>query len=95
MEYFAMITVNIRKQGGAAIMTIPADVLKILNLDIGSVLELDVSNKEFVARPAHTSMRKHYSLTELLKGTTSKELKAINKKTKWAREGKPMGREIA
>ncbi len=27
-----MITVHIRKQGGAAIITIPADLLKILNL---------------------------------------------------------------
>ena len=32
-----MITVNIRKQGGATIMTIPADVLKILNAEVGCV----------------------------------------------------------
>jgi antitoxin component of MazEF toxin-antitoxin module len=33
-----MITVNIRKQGGAAIMTIPADVLKMLNVEVGATI---------------------------------------------------------
>lgn len=37
-----MLTVTVRKQGGAAVMTIPADVLKMLDLDIGSVLELHI-----------------------------------------------------
>ena len=31
-----MIAVNIRKQGGAAIMTISSDVLKVLDLQVGS-----------------------------------------------------------
>ena len=40
-----MITVHVRKQGGAAIMTIPADVLKMLHINIGATLELDVTKK--------------------------------------------------
>lgn len=87
-----MITVHIRKQGGAAIITIPSDVLKILNVDIGATLELDVTSKEFIARPVHAA-RKRYSLNELLSGVTPKTMKALNKETKWARGGKAVGRE--
>lgn len=89
-----MITVHIRKQGGAAIITIPADVLKILNVDVGAKLELDVDSSGFTARPAHKTARKRYSLKELLHGTTQENMKALNKKTRWAREGKSVGREL-
>jgi len=65
-----MITVNIRKQGGAAVITIPSDVLKILNLDVGSTLSLDITSKGFMARPLPPENRKRYSLAELLQGTT-------------------------
>ncbi len=88
-----MIGVQIRKQGGAAIVTIPSDVLKLLNLHIGDKLEFDVSGDELIAHPVRTSQRKRYTLAELLKGTTKKSMKALNSKTAWAREGKTVGRE--
>lgn len=88
-----MITIQIRKQGGAAIMTIPSDVLKMLNLNIGSILELEVSKDGFIAHPVEESTRKRYTLAELLQGTTKENMKMLNKKTKWAREGKSVGRE--
>jgi antitoxin ChpS len=90
-----MITVQVRKQGGAAIMTIPSNVLKMLDIDVGATLELDITPKGFVASPAAAAGRKRYSLAELLRGTTAKNMKALNKKTKFAREGKPVGRELA
>ena len=86
-----MMTVNIRKQGGAAIITIPSDVLKILNIRVGSTLELSLTKEGFVACPA---VRKRYTLNELLHGVTPKSLKALNKQTQWAREGKSVGREL-
>jgi len=86
-----MITVNIRKQGGAAIMTIPSDVLKILDVGVGSTLELSVTKEGFTAHP---TIRKRYTLNELLRGATPKNLKALNKETQWAREGKSVGREL-
>lgn len=90
-----MITVDIRRQGGAAIMTIPSDVLKILNVGVGSALELDVGKGAFTAHPVRAKSRKRYSLAELLKGVKPKEMAALNAKTAWAREGKPVGRESA
>lgn len=90
-----MITVNIRKQGGAAIMTIPADVLKVLNARVGTTLELDVSDGAFVARPVRTVQRKRYSLAELMRGVTPEMMTELNAETEWAREGDSVGRELA
>ena len=93
-----MITVNIRKQGGAAIMTIPSDVLKMLNVEVGASLELEVSNGAFTARPARPARpaaRKRYTLAELLRGATSNDLAALQVETAWAREGESVGREVA
>ena len=90
-----MITVNIRKQGGAAIMTIPADVLKILEVQVGSTLEIEVADGAFTARPAQQQTRKHYTLAELLQGVTPEVNETLNAETTWAREGGPVGRELA
>ena len=88
-----MITVNVRKQGGAAVVTVPAEVLKLLNIEVGSKLELNVSGGVLTARPTAKSRR--YSLSELLHGVTRARIARLNFATAWAREGKPAGREIA
>lgn len=86
-----MIRVSVRKQGGAAIMTIPADVLKILDIHVGSTLELSITDSGFSAQPV---MQKRYTLSELLQGTSAKNIKALTDETQWAREGEPVGREL-
>jgi antitoxin ChpS len=89
-----MITVHIRKQGGAAIMTIPSHVLQMLHIDVGTTLELDITKNGFTVRPLSKSKRKRYSLAELLHGATPKAIKSLNEKTKWALGGKSVGREL-
>ena len=89
-----MKTVHIRKQGGAAIMTIPADFLKLLHTDIGGTLELEVSNGSLVARPTAVRPRKRYSLQELLENVTPEAMRELNAETEWAREGDSIGREL-
>ena len=89
-----MITVQIRKQGGAAIMTIPSDILKMLNLVVGATLELSLTKEGFVAHPTRNNTRKRYTLNELLQGVTAKSMRSLNKETEWAREGESVGREI-
>ena len=86
-----MINVNIRKQGGAAIMTIPSNILKILGIGIGSTLELDITKDGFTAHPV---THKRYTLSELLDGTTPDNIRSLNEATKWAREGEATGREL-
>lgn len=82
----------VRRQGGAAVMTIPPAFLKLLDLDIGSQLELSVEAGELVAKPVTRLIRKRSSVTELLRG--SEHAAELNHETSWAREGDPVGREI-
>ncbi len=89
-----MITVNLRKQGAATVITIPDIVLKKLDISIGSTLELDISNSAFIARPLRNPARRRYTLTELLRGVTPETVAALREETNWTREGEPMGREI-
>jgi antitoxin component of MazEF toxin-antitoxin module len=37
-----MITIKVRKQGSSAVITIPSNVLKVLNIKVGDSLILDV-----------------------------------------------------
>jgi antitoxin ChpS len=89
-----MTDTTIRKQGGAAIMTIPGDVLKSLGLDIGTELDVSVGDGVFTARPKARPQRHRYSLRELLRGTTPTALLELADETAWAREGDPVGREL-
>lgn len=88
-----MIAVNIRKQGGAAVMTIPADVLKVLDLRIGSQVVLDITKGDLVVRPIRPQ-QKRYTLQELLLGVTPKVIEKMRAETIWVREDDPVGREI-
>lgn len=88
-----MITLKVRKQGGAAVITLPSDVLKLLNIEVGDTLTLDVSGKKIIIRPVDKS-EKRYSLAELLEGVTADDMKAVAKETEWFRKGKSVGREI-
>lgn len=89
-----MSTVRIRRQGGAAIMTIPGEALRSLRLDVGSTLEVDVRGGALVARPAAKPARKRYSVRQLLKGATPDAMRKLNAETEWAREGDSVGREL-
>ncbi|WP_426233113.1 AbrB/MazE/SpoVT family DNA-binding domain-containing protein [Pseudomonas sp. TWP3-2] len=86
------VTSKIRRQGGAAVITIPPTLLKLLHLEVGAQLELNVVDGELVARPVAPPARKRYNLSELLEGSES--LQELNAQTAEAREGDPVGREL-
>lgn len=86
------VTSRIRRQGGAAVMTIPPALLKLLDVEVGAQLELSVTGGELRARPLE-GRRKRYSLSELLEG--SEAMAELNAETAWAREGEPVGRELS
>ena len=90
-----MTTVSIRKQGGAAIVTIPATLLRQLNVEVGSSLDLDVADGALTARPVSLPKPQRYTLKELLCGATPKNMAALNRQTAHARAGKAVGRELA
>jgi antitoxin ChpS len=82
---------KIRKQGGAAVLTIPPALLKLMELDVGAQVTLSVERGKLVAEPA-MSKRKRYSLSELLKGSAG--MKKLTAEAAWAQDGGPVGREI-
>lgn len=90
-----MISVNARRQGGAVIMTIPADLVKLLQIEAGDSLNVDVVPGGFVARPANAATARRYTLAELMHGLDKKAMKSLNDETAWARAGTPVGRELA
>ncbi len=84
------LTTKIRRQGGAAIMTIPPTLLKMMQLEVGDQLSLSINGGELVARPLKS--RKRYKLSELLEG--QEHMAGLNADTAWALEGDPVGHEI-
>ena len=89
-----MTTVNIRRQGGAAIVTIPVQLLKQLNVEVGEALELDVAGGMLTARPLIADKPRRYSLKELLRGATPRNMASLRQQTKGALDGAPIGREL-
>jgi len=87
-----MITLNVRKQGGAAVITIPSDVLKLLDIEVGDTLALDISGKKLVIRPIKEPS-KRYSVAELLQGVTAETMKHLKEETEWFSEEESTGRE--
>ena len=83
---------KIRRQGGAAVMTIPPALLKLMHVEVGAQVSLSVAEGELIARPINPQ-RKRYSLAELLQGADA--MGELNSETEWAREGNPVGREIS
>lgn len=73
-------------------MTIPPTLLKLLHLEVGAQLELNVVDGELIARPVAQPVRKRYTLAQLLEGSDA--IAELNAETAWAREGDPVGREL-
>lgn len=89
-----MISVNARQQGGAVIMTIPADLVKLLQIEAGDPLTINIVPGGFIARPANAATARRYTLAELMHGLDKKSAKRLNTEIGWAREGAPVGREL-
>lgn len=91
LELIMTITTKIRRQGGAAVVTIPPAVLQLMQTQVGDQLSLVVSDGTLVARPVDKA-RPHYTLSELLVG--SEEMEKLSSRTAWALDGDATGREI-
>jgi antitoxin ChpS len=83
--------VSIRQQGGAAVMTIPVEVLRKFDWKAGEKIDLELLDDGFRVRPA-TKQRKRYTLAELLEGCDETLPFSAEDKT-WL-ESKPVGREL-
>ncbi|SNB77344.1 MULTISPECIES: AbrB/MazE/SpoVT family DNA-binding domain-containing protein [unclassified Agrobacterium] len=84
------VTTRIRRQGGAAVMTIPPALLKMLGLEIGEQLTLEVDNGALVASPVRQE-KKRFTLAELLEGAD--EVATLNASAREWDEAPPVGKE--
>jgi antitoxin ChpS len=93
-----MMTVQVRKQGGAAVMTIPADILNVLDLHVGSRLQIlpqvDGFNVRAVVEPAAANVAKRLSLRDLLRGATASNMNKLRLQSVGALDGAPVGHEL-
>jgi len=76
---------------GALVMTIPPALLKLLHVDAGDQMTLDVADGQLIARPLASAHRR-YSLAEILEGSES--IAELNADTAWARDGGSVGRVL-
>jgi len=89
-----MATVNIRKQGGAAIITIPAELLAGLGVSVGEALEVELEAGALVARPARRVGRQRFSVAQLTQGVTPALARRMARETAQFREGAAVGLEL-
>ena len=92
-----MLSMPLRKQGGATIVTIPPAVLKHLHWNLGDVVQMQVQEEEgkLVLAPQKPRRRQRLRLDELLAGVTPAVARAMLRDIAWARAGSAVGREIA
>ncbi|KQQ74040.1 AbrB/MazE/SpoVT family DNA-binding domain-containing protein [Rhizobium sp. Leaf321] len=83
---------KIRRQGGAAVVTIPPAILKTMELQVGDQLSLEMHDGELVVKPIRKTPRR-YKLSELLEG--GEVVSSLNADMAWAMEGDPVGHEIS
>jgi antitoxin ChpS len=74
-----MTTLSIRQSGGSSILSIPKVVLKVLNLKVGSSLNLSVENNCIVLTPTHHTL----TLDDLLKGSPKACFKLNEEDREW------------
>jgi antitoxin ChpS len=86
------IITKIRRQGGAAVVTIPPAILKTMELQVGDQLSLEMHDGELVVKPIRKTQRR-YKLSELLEG--GEVVSSLNADMAWAMEGDPVGHEIS
>lgn len=84
-----MTALAIRQSGGANIISIPKAILKILDLHVGSALDLSVVGSKIVLTPVFEKM----TLEDLLAGTPKKSLQITEEDREWF-NAKAVGKEI-
>jgi antitoxin ChpS len=89
-----MLTVNIRKQGGASVITIPPDVLRTLHIGVGATLSIEFVEGAVTLRPVTRNSRKRYTLAELMEGVTLELIAELNEDLAWSLDIEPVGREL-
>lgn len=84
-----MSTVTLRTLGGSVVMAVPKQILRMMHLDAGSRVDLNVENGKMVVAP---KVKPHYTLTELLAQCSEDNMALTQEDGEWL-NAKPVGKE--
>lgn len=90
----AMISVKVRKQGGAAVITIPSAITRILNFGVGADLELQIQGDSLLVKPLSQGGQKRFTLAQLLQGATAESIRALSRETLSGTGDSDIGHEL-
>jgi antitoxin component of MazEF toxin-antitoxin module len=75
-------------------VTIPAEIMRRLDLSVGETLVLEVVDRAIVARPTRRMRPKRLTLAQLLEGVTPEGVEALNVELAQFRDAPSQGREL-
>ena len=84
-----MSTVTLRTLGGSVVMAVPKQILRMMHLGAGSLVDLNVENGKMVVAP---KVKPHYTLAELLAQCSEENMALTQADREWL-NAKPVGKE--
>lgn len=85
-----MTTVALRALGGSVVMAVPKQVLRMLNLDVGSQVDVQVVDGRLVVEP---TVKLKYTLDGLLAQCTEENMALTVEDQEWL-DSPPVGKEV-
>lgn len=84
-----MTIATLRALGGSVVMAVPKQILNMMRLDVGSVVELSLENGKLIVEPKH---KPSYALSELLAQCNEENMLLTEEDHAWL-NAKPIGKE--
>ena len=84
-----MTTATLRTLGGSVVMAVPKQILNLMHLDAGSLVELYLENGKLIVEP---KLKPRYTLSELLAQCNEENMLLTEEDHTWL-NAKPMGKE--
>lgn len=84
-----MTIATLRALGGSVVMAVPKQILNLMRLDVGSVVELSLENGKLIVEPKH---KPRYALSELLAQCNEENMLLTEEDHTWL-NAKPVGKE--
>jgi antitoxin ChpS len=79
-----MTSVTLRNLGGSVVISVPKKILDLVDLDVGSKVDLRIENGRLIVQP---SKKPKYTLGELLARCKPSDLRPARKDRGWLRSG--------
>jgi len=85
-----MTTATLRTLGGSVVMAVPKQILNLMHLEAGSLVELHLENGKLIVEPKR---KPRYTLSELLAQCNEDNMALTQEDHEWL-NAKPVGKEV-